>query len=181
MLSNGLTLCLVCPGCHQTATAELCCLFPVGEGRSQITLGDPEEGGYCHLRDGYIHIRCSLKPCGIFHFIFAGVRWEDSNWTCACNMHAMGCGYPAPVSSLTMSLSAAVVRSCYPSVLVYRALHGVLSRDVGLMTGKTQQGFTRSYLQMILLISQGKNNYMKLNTVNSQNRHLYTLINKQMV
>lgn len=35
VLSDGLTLCLVCSCCHQTATAELCCLFPVGEGEAR--------------------------------------------------------------------------------------------------------------------------------------------------
>lgn len=59
-------------------------------------------------------------------------------------MHAKDSGYPGPVAGLTMSLSAAVARSCYPAGLVYRAQHGVFSREVGLMTGKAWQGFTQS-------------------------------------
>lgn len=78
-------------------------------------------------------------------------RLKGSDCTSACNMHAKG-----SVSSLPVSLSAAVARSCDPSVLVYRAQHGVFSRELGLMTAKARQGFTHSYLQMALLISQGK-------------------------
>lgn len=88
-------------------------------------------------------------------------------------MHAKGSGYPGPVSSLAMSLSAAVARPCYPSGLVNRARHHVFSREVGLMTAGAWQGFTHSHLQMASIISQGKNNDIKLNTVNSQNRHTH--------
>lgn len=45
-----------------------------------------------------------------------GSKTQTDPLDVACMQRA---GYPGPVSSLAMSLSAAAARSCYPSVLVY--------------------------------------------------------------
>lgn len=72
------------------------------------------------------------------------------------NTHAKESGYLGSISSLMISFSAAIGRSCYLSVPVHRAQCGMFSSEMRIMTTGVWQGFNQSYLQMALIIYQGK-------------------------